>query len=75
MSTVKYHASSGIRHYYQVKEALAELGIRHGPFQRGIKNIHQSTHFYDLYDSEAMPFLILKLADTDFSLMESISTN
>ena len=68
MSTVKYGASSSIKHYYEVKEALKELGIKHGPFQRGIRNNWQGIHFYELYDSDAIPFLILKLADTDFSI-------
>ena len=68
MSTVKYSASSSIKHFHQVKEALKELGIRHGPFQRGLLNNWNGQHFYDVYDSDAIPFLILKLADTDFSI-------
>jgi hypothetical protein len=68
MSTVKYGASSGVKHYRVVKGAMKELGIKHGPFQRGVRNILQGTHFYDIYDNEAIPFLILKLADTDFSI-------
>lgn len=68
MSTVKYHASSSIKYYYQVKEAMKELGIKHGPFRRGIRDNWTLKHFYELYDHDAMPFLVLKLADTDFSM-------
>ena len=70
MSTVKYLASSGVKHYYEVKEALKELGIKHGPFRRGLLNNWTGRHFYDLYDSPAMSFLVLKLADTDFTMAE-----
>ena len=77
MSTVKYHANSNIKYYYQVKEALKELGIKHGPFQRGYVRRGIShpdwnlQHLYDLYDHPAIPFLILKLADTDFKLTQT----
>ena len=71
MSTVKYSAKCSIKHYRLVKQALTELGIRHGPFQKGLLGNWKDTHFFDLYDSKAMPFLVLKLADTDFELNET----
>ena len=75
MSTAKYFASSGVKHFHEVKAAMKELGIRHGPFRRGLLNNWTGKHFYDIYDSDAIPFLILRLGDTDFSLQESMSLN
>lgn len=68
MSTVKYSATCSTKHYRLVKNALKELGIRHGPFQKGLLQNWMDKHFFDLYASDALPFLILKLADTDFEV-------
>ena len=71
MSTAKYSASSSIKHFHEVKAAMKELGIRHGPFRRGLLNNWTTKHFYDLYDNEAIPFLVIKLANTDFAVYQS----